>query len=391
MDLNQLSNMAPIYDAIIRLDFLAQKLVPFARSSFLRCSDLAIMETPFWNRRELTFPGDNVTDMIAAERYRLMQLVGSHNKLSRVVWGCWCPVDERPTRAELMGYYEEMKLWRSNSPATFACCLWDVDIDIAAAGYDAMEALPIPPPPLHFTSPEAAINVAMYNAYLGCALAMISSTDEDPIERELHAFNLVYETMCITRGLTERHGGQYTGSYKPCDTLGMGISLFLYYGARRSYSSLWQNWTIEALRAIGREGLSNGATLANSLEIMFRLENSIRGSILGEGQYYQRGAPLGAIRDRLVPLVMPLGDAGQPLSYFLRYGGALPDGDERMVQVVAKGTWEQDDSGAMTSLELDIYDESAGVGSLPLLYKPDAIGLFATWRGSVESGWHGCL
>lgn len=42
-----ISSMLPVYDAMLRLDFLAQKVVPYASSSFLRFSDRAIMERPF--------------------------------------------------------------------------------------------------------------------------------------------------------------------------------------------------------------------------------------------------------------------------------------------------------------------------------------------------------
>lgn len=369
---------------MLRLDFLAQKIIPYAGSSFLRCADHALMETPFWNRPAVTFSGSKHLDQIAAERYRLMQLVGSHNMLSRVLWGCWCPIDERPSRDELMGFYEEIRLWKANSPATFASCSWDDD-NKKATDFATMAALPIPPSALFFGSTEAAITVAMHNAYLGCALAMISATDEDSTSHELDAFNLVYENMRIASGLIGTPGG----GYRPCDTLGTGISLFLYMGARRSYSSSWQQWTLETLRSIGREGLFSGTTSGNTLQIMWELEARIRSNVTHLETTRKMESPLGSIKDRLNTILLPLGDDGHLLAYFIRYGDASHNGDERIVQIVAKARWREHEDGTAHSLELDVFDKSAG--GLNPNTTPAALEIFSPWRDAVEMGWHGYL
>ena len=375
----EVSNMVPVYDAMLRLDFLAQKLVPYACSSFLRCSDRAIMESPFWNRPSPEYSGISQSDSVAAERYRLIQLICAHNKLSRVVWGCWCPTSERPSRDELMGFYAEMLLWKANSPATFASC--DGLNSIKVLNSTAIVSLPMPPPACYFLSSEAALNIAMYNGYLGCALAMIGTTDQDPAARELEAFYLVYQNFCIAAGLIEKHE-RFGSPYKPCDAISMGISIFLYHGARRCYSRAWQKWTIGALRSIGREGLSNGFTSANTLEIMCQLE--------AEMHHGEEGSCLGPIRERLIPLLLPRGDDDQLLAFYLRYGNTEVDGDERAMQVVARATWKQEVNGTLKSLKLDVYERAiAGESYLP--DRPQALELFSSWRQEVEKGWYGYL
>jgi hypothetical protein len=379
---DEVSNMVPVFDAMLRLDFIAQKLVPYACSSFLRISDRAILESPFWNRPSPEFSGLVKSDAIAAERYSLIQLICAHNKLSRVVWGCWCPASERPTRDELMGFYSEMKLWLADSPATLASC--ESLADLETLDLAGLNALPIPPPASHFSSNEAALNVAMYNAYMGCAVAMICTTDDDPAARELEAFKLIYQNLCITAELIEKHQQRL---YKPCDAISIGIGLYLYHGYRRCFSPAWQEWNVAALRSIGREGLFNGFTAANTLEIMGRLENNVSNA-------YQRdqgnGSPLGHIRDRLIPMLMPHGEEDHILAFFLRYGSTEAQGDEQTVQVVAKATWKEDATGATESFNLDVCDtvfsELSNVEEMP-----DALELFRSWRQEVEKGWHGYL
>lgn len=382
-----LANMAPVYEVILRLDFLAQKLLPYAGSSFSRCSDLALMELPFWSRQHSEFPAITQPDSITTERHRLIQLVCGHNKLSRVVWGGWCPTSERPSRDELMGFYSEMLLWKATSPATFTSC---PDLEsINASSLAEFATLPIPPQPLQLASSEAAVNIITFNAYLGCALAMISSTEEDSIAREIEAFNLVYQNLCISAGLVYKDNGQALINYKPCDALDMGISMFLYHGARRCFSLDWQQWTMAALRSIGREGLSNAHASANTLEIMCTMETTSPQNLSTESSIPPTKSPLGSIRDRLVPVLMPRADDNQFLAYFLRYGATDADSDERIVRIVGRATWKQDESGTMQSLEVNTY-HSADARAISF---PDEWGtkLFSSWRQSVEHGWHGFL
>ncbi|TVY14816.1 Transcriptional regulatory protein moc3 [Lachnellula arida] len=380
----EVSHILPVYDAILRLDFLAQKLVPYAGSSFLRFSNVASLESPFWNRVSPEFSDDCHIDPIAVERYSLIRLICGHDRLSRIIWGLWVPTSERPTRDELMSFYSEMQLWKANSPATFAS--FD-DQDSAEVDAAPMESFPIPPYASHFSSTDAALNVVMYNAYLGCAVAMIGTNDPDPASRELEAFKLVYETLRITAGLIEKHKESL---YKPCDAISVGISTYLYHSARRCFSSAWQEWTIAALRSIGREGLSNGFTLANTLETMCELEARIRHDNVTPSCNVAVKSPLGPINGRLIPLLLPHEEGSQLLAFYLRYGNTEYDRNEQAVQVVAKATWTEDISGTVKSMNLEGY-ESAAAGDLDVTTRPQAVELFHSWRNEVEKGWHGYL
>lgn len=402
-----MSQVVPIFDAMLRLDHLAQTIVPYANSSFLRCSDQAFMESPFWNRLDPVFIGSSRLDRVAAERYRLIQLVGAHNKLTRIVWSCWAPANEWPVREELMGFRSEMMLWKATSPATFAnptvsddvgnmnafntvplLAYDDFDVLGSVAESEFMQTAPFSDfPPYFFASNEAALNAAMYNDYLGCAYTMISITDDDPIASELEAFNLVYENLRIAAGLIERHKNwENSGSpYKPCDAVSMGIITFLSHGAWRCFSSRWQKWTINALRQIGREGLSNGHTVANMVEILRILEaNTHYGNADADDMY------LGPIGKRLMPLLMPRGQDDQYLAFYLKHGLAQFNGDDSSIQIVAKASWRQESDGTMHSLKLEEYDPAV-FGNDRQHERPRALELFDSWRQEVAKGWHGYL
>jgi hypothetical protein len=136
-----------------------------------------------------------------------------------------------------------------------------------------MELRSIPPPAVEFQFNETALNIAMYTAYLGSAVAMISATEEDPTAWDFEAFNLFYQTFCIAAGLIERqkYHERSINPYKPCDAVSIGIFISIFQGASRCFSLAWRNWTVDALRVIGREGLSNGLTWANTIDIMRKL------------------------------------------------------------------------------------------------------------------------
>lgn len=384
------TDLAPIYDVILRFDFLALKLVPYASSSFSRCASLPLMEQPFWSRQPDYFSAshrlvdETSFSTIATERHCFIQLVSGHNKFSRVVWGPWYPTSKRPTRDELMGFYSELLLWKATSPKTFASAISDPE-SLLVSTLEEVELLPIPPQPLRFASAEAAVSVIMYNGYLGCALAMLSTTDPNPLEREIEAFNAVYQILRVTSGLLyqERQAtDEY--AYKPCDSLDTGISIFLYHGARRCFSIDWQKWIITALRSIGQEGLSNAHSLANTLEIMAPLEEVLQQNVLSKNDILAIKSPLGHIRDRLVPIVMPKDEGGGFLAYFLRYGATEEDSDESIIRLVGQATWRQDDEGNVLKLEVN-----TAAGGIVSPIKEGDVNIFDAWRERVEVGWHG--
>ncbi|KAE9373812.1 hypothetical protein N431DRAFT_504371 [Stipitochalara longipes BDJ] len=381
----EISNMVPLYDAMLRLDFLAQKLVPYSSSSFLRCPNQAMMTSPFWNRISPEFSGMTQLDRVATERYRLIQLICGHNKLSRVVWGSWCPANQRPSREECLGFYSEIQLWKANSPATFASC--DALDILEASTSMPVESRPIPPPVCEFPSNETALNIAMYNAYLGCAVAMISATEEDPSSWDSEAFNLSYQTLSIAAGLIERkkyHEKSIT-PYKPCDAVSIGISIFIFQGACRCFSLAWRNWTVDALRAIGREGLSNGFTWANTIAIMGRLETGNADQLPNATVQ----SALGSLRYRVIPLLMPRGDDEYHVAFYFRERPEIEAVDDA-VHVSAKAMWKENLEGSIDSLKLEVYD-SVFSGFPILQEKPEALDLFSSWRQAVAHGWHGYL
>jgi hypothetical protein len=281
-----------------------------------------------------------------------------------------------------------MKLWKENSPATVASC--GTLESIAAIDSTAMELLPMPPPAYHFLSSEAALNIALYNAHLGCTMALLSVTDPDPAIRELEAYNLVYQNIRIAAGLLEGCKGQCDGFYKPCDAISLGITAPLYQGARRCFSLAWQRHTIDLLRSIGREGLSDGLTLANTLEMMCQLEAKMLPDILDYEGNISGSSYLGPLCDRVVPLLLPRGVDGQLVAVYLRYRNTTGAGNELAIQVVAKATWKEDIIGSVKSMKLDVYDPAVTEG-LRRQYSPQALDLFDSWRQKVRSGWHGYL
>ncbi len=171
-----------------------------------------------------------------------------------------------------------------------------------------LEALPIPPQPFNFPSTEAALNVAMYNSFLGCVVSIICFLIDDVTFQELEAFNPAYQNLPIAAELMERHDKcrESGDPYKTGDAVRMGISIFLFHGVRKCFSSAWQKWSVFALRSIGREGLSNGFTSVNTIEVIYQLEDMTRKRRLGGLNELRKTSSLGSMRNRLIPLLMPV-------------------------------------------------------------------------------------
>jgi hypothetical protein len=292
-----------------------------------------------------------------------------------------------------MGFYAEMLLWKANSPAIFACC--DGLDAIKALDFTAMERLPMPPPALYFSSSRAAQAVAIYNGYLGSALEMISRTDQDPDTRDLENFHLVYQNLCIAAGLLEKHQQKSGSVQQTSNAISTGLSMMLYHGARRCFSLTWQKWAISALRANGGDGFYNAFTAANTLDIMALLEVMTHDSNAKKMFNVGKVSYLGPIHDRIIPVLMPRSDEcladNEVVAFYLQYGHTELDGDQRVIQVVARITWKQDAAGTMTGRKLDVYDSPLVAGDFRLPDWPEVLELFHCWRQAVGNGWHGFL
>jgi hypothetical protein len=342
-----------------------------------------MMQTPFWNRVSPEFCPIYQADRVAAERHRLIQLICGHNKLSRVVWGSWCPMSQRPSREEYLGFHSEIRMWKTNSPVTFARCGALNTLE----AYDSMpmELRLIPPPAVEFQFNETALNIAMYNAYLGRTVVMTSATEEDLTAWDFEASNLFYQTFCIAAGLIERekYHERSINPYRPCDAVSIGISIFIFQGASRCFSMAWRNWTVDALRVIGREGLSNGFTWANTIEIMSKLETGNAGQISDAAVY----SALGSLRYRLIPLLMPRGDDDKHVAFYFRERPE-PDVAKNYVHVSAKAMWTENTfDGSVDFFKLEVYDMVLS-GFLILPNKPEDLELLSSWRQLVQNGWH---
>lgn len=386
---------------MLRLDFLAQVIVPYAGSSFLRCSSEALMESPFWNRPDPVYSKISQLDLVAAEHHRLIQLVSAHNKLTGAVWAFWSPTDERASREVMMGFYDELSLWKATSYATYTP--YDSSCEVGQFAninesllppYAAQNKSPnhqhivtFPDPkPYFFASNEAAVNAAMCNIYQASAASMIAITDIEPWKRELEVFDLVYQNLRIAAGLIERHKYWVNAPmpYKPCDAVSMGITTFLFQGAQMCFSISWQKWTIDALRKIGREGLSNGHTSANAIEILIMLEEEINthGDLRTDEEY------LGSGSERLIPILIPHGESDEYQAFYLQHGLAKSDNEQDVaIGAVAKASWRQHADGIMHSLNIE-RNYAIKDGRHERLQSCE---LFRSWRAEVENGWHGFL
>ena len=116
---------------------------------------------------------------------------------------------------------------------------------------------------------------------------------------------------------------------------------------------------------------------------MAPLESVSPQNVLSKNSIPATKSPLGHICDRLVPVVMPKGEEGGYLAYFLRYGATEEDSDESLIRIVGLASWRQDDEGNMLGLEID-----PAVRGITSLDQQENMNVIEAWREKVEVGWH---
>lgn len=383
-------SFSALRSTIMKLDFLAQSIVPYSQSSLLHISsqdlycDWTVMNTK-----------ESIGRSVFADRIVLVQLISEYNFIDKVIWGPWYSATSRPSVNILMQFQSELRQWSMASTATFENCHEQILHD-AGADLDGLPgSFPIPPEPLYFNSTEAAINVALFNNYMACNMSMLACSTGIALY-ETDVFRFVYQNLRIAAGLYSDNAAQ--NSAAPREAFDVSMSLLLYLGFRRCYSTAWQNWTICKLRQCGRQGLLDGHAFANALENLCQLQ--LRANIrLATTQHVTEAHGIGPLQGRIVPLLLPRNDDGKLSAYYLQPENDIAGQGDIVLQVIAKAVWEQDDVGRMIKVKFDFYDCLAKPGSNYFARDnlqssssfPFTIGLvdeYFPWCHSVETGWH---
>jgi len=383
-------------NTIMKLDFLAQSIVPYSQSSLIHISNQGNLHCGWAGMNTKESTGRSVF----ADRDALVQLISEYNFIDKVIWGPWYSTTSRPSLNILMQFQSELQQWSIDSTATFGNCSERILSD-PFAGLEGQPAssFPIPPEPLHFNSTEAAINVALFNNYMACTMSMLAcSTGLSRYESDV--FRPVYQNLRIAAGLYPDNATLVTSAV-PREAFDVSLSLLLYLGFRRCYSTSWQNWTICKLRQCGRQGLLDGHAFANALENLGNLQ--LRANIRSAAT---KSAPephglLGSLQSRIIPLLLPRGEDGRLSAFYLQpEGGHFAGQHDIALQVIAKAIWEQDDVGCMINVKFDFYDcpgksdtnhfarhDLQSASSTPP-YIIDPVDEHFPCRHSVELGWH---
>ena len=396
----------PLRETIIRMDFLAQSVVPYARSSFFRtfAFQSPLMERPFYSCTAFDWEvlHDGLTlDPVSIQRLILLRLIAAHNDMDKIVWSSFYGNLEQPRRDRLLSFRAELLLWRQGATETFACY---EDIAPLPAEFDpntpvsvaSLRVLPIPPAMLRLPSVETAVTIAYYNCYLACTLSMLASTESASDmrdARELEAFALTYNNLRLAAGVLDTLPEPSPDLPFPsspsaswCTNLDPNITIPLFLGARRCFACPWLDWTISTLRKLGRTGLCNGHALANCLTILQQVDKqntySISDPLLDTQLSY-----LGRLSDRTIPLLMPASlEDSMYEGFYLRHGGAFSG-------VLARAIWRQGLNVVAEDYKIYWFDgketthspaEASGQQCILARTNDPLKG----WKQSLEAGWH---
>ena len=376
----------------MRLDFLAQSIMPYGRSSFFRAFAFKapLMEKPFYSDPGLdldylvSLGCRQPPDAVSLQHLSLLRLISAHNHIDRIVWSSFYGQRELPNLNELLSFHAELLQWRATSHETFEF-YEDFAVPFTSP---TLDELPIPPEPMHLPKSSIAVTIAYYNCYKACTLSMLALPEQGQSSRDAHeleAFTLTYQNLRLAAGmLAESETSQVIGAAPLTKTancaiqLDPNITIPLFLGARRCFKQQWYEWTIFALRHLGRSGLCDGRALANCLQILNdRIPRPVTDTAL---------SPLGRLNERTVPLLMPTStDDGMREAFYLRQNR----GDGLLV-VVAKATWRQREQGLPTELSVERigWEGEGNPGSMPRKSGTEVRDPLHEWKQSLEEGWH---
>ena len=343
------------------------------------------MERPFYSNSGLDLDAigsSQEPDPISLQHLSLLRLISAHNDMDKIVWCSFYGRKELPAVDQLLSFHAELLQWRANAQETFSA-YEDLSVPFTPG---AFVDLPIPPEPVFLRRPSTAISIAYFNCYMACTLSMLalSETDNEYRDaRELEAFALTYQNLQLAAGfLAQDNLSHIKGAAPPnrivnrSTQLDPSITIALFLGARRCFKAQWYDWTIFALRHLGRSGLCDGRALANCLQI---LDDSVHHPISDNTL-----SSLGRLDERTVPILMPLSsENGVREAFYLRQSKGL-------FIVVAKATWQQREQGLPQSLVIEQFhhEGKADQGLHLTELTADSQDPLKEWKQSLEEGWH---
>lgn len=357
--------------SIVSLDFQAQVLVPYAQTSIQDITRKRLIECapPSSIKEEaesIVQPPSEVSETKCSERDDLLRLISSFNKSDRIIWGPWYGSAGVSESSRILQFQEDLRAWKARSTLTFSSFVSSDDTPSPPSEFSdgtppADEQFPLPPVPLHFTSSEAAMNVATYNTYMSCTSSLLYHAEVDPVRYKSAMCYYVYANLRIAEFLYPLPDHETTHTRKLVDH---ALLPLLYWGGRRTIPEPWRQWTIAKLKQIGPQGLYPGHTFANVLDIMTQVK-----------EFFLASFPNGVGHFDMVPLLVTVGADSAVLEaiYLHEFG-------EDDFRIVARATWVQDDNGDRTEEDID-YECAA--------YKD--VNSRVPWRQKVEGGWHSLL
>ena len=311
-------------------------------------------------------PPAEVSETKCSERDELLRLISSFNTSDRIIWGPWYGSAGVSDSSRIIQFQEDLRAWKARSTRTFSSFVSSDDTpsppsEIPDGDSSVDGQLPLPPAPLHFTSSEAAMNVATYNTYMACTSSLLYRAEVDPPRYKSAMYYYVYANLRIAEFLYPPPDREQT---HPTKLIDHALLPLLYWGGRRAIPETWRQWTIAKLKQIGPQGLYPGHTFANVLDIMSQVKT-----------HFQASSPDGAGHFDLVPLLVTVGADSPSLEAVYLHEYAEDD-----FRIVARAMWMQEGNGDRRKEHID-YECDA--------YKD--VNSRVPWRQKVEGGWHSLL
>ena len=351
----------PLGSCIVRLELVAQLFLPIPGISFLG-------ETI----------GNTFNDIKLDGNDEMVQILDLHRIIAHyqdVTRSILTPLSGNITRLDSVQVNEfqtELRQWRNVSSDLFEDCDEEpIMPSLPSSSWASLDELPIPPRPQYFSSVETAITVALYNCFMAHTMWLLSITTNTSHPCETLAYLYVYQIIRIAEGLLysnpdrKRDGERYFSS----EALNIGLAPILYLSAQCCYSPAWQQWIVDKLRHIGREGMFNSEAFATCLSMLKSFQDTEKTNVLSENDdVWQSRSPLGPPACRVIPTLLPDPDGSQFTGYYMR----LPTGchnpstfPKPSLEVVGRAQWRVDGSDSTEQKwSADIHTDHLAVKDL---------------------------
>lgn len=303
----------------------------------------------------------STTVSAAQEKQQIINIIYDHPSVNRAIWTPLSQAVDQLDPASITEFQDKLSHWRENASYTFQ----EYDDLPQDLDWNTLDDTVIPPVPLRFVSPDAALACALYNFYMSQTMWILSAAIGGDESYEIAAYGYTYQNLRIIESAWDEDKERtiWERFYLPCQAINIGFTPLLYLGANCCYQPTWQAYITEKLHSIGSEGLYDGEAFASCLDLLTLFQNRKERSSSRKSNPAESSSrsPLGHLETRIIPVLYPDTEGKMFIAYFIKSGPLGGDSGFRSIRIVGRAKWRRENEENSKDLSVEFYDQNSAI------------------------------